>query len=117
MVDEISLTPTGFSGHLYPTHTTDNQNIVQADVNELAVLLPSIGDTIADVWDLIYGGEDLNTTYDGKGLRRNLVIRWEDAKKVLAKEGLRLVQTDNKGLGYTYDPTEVNTLAGVINSV
>jgi len=117
LVDEISLTPTGFSGHLYPTHTTDNQNIVQEDVNELAVLLPSIGDTIADVWDLIYGGEDLNTTYDGKGLRRNLVIRWEDAKKVLAKEGLRLVRTDDKGLGYTYDPEEVNTLAGVINSV
>lgn len=117
LVDEITLAPTGFSGHLYPTHTTDNQNIVQEDVNELAVLLPSIGDTIADVWDLIYGGEDLNTTYDGKGLRRNLVIRWEDAKKVLAKEGLRLVRTDDKGLGYTYDPEEVNTLAGVINSV
>lgn len=117
LVDEITLAPTGFSGHLYPTHTTDNQNIHQEDVNELAVLLPSIGDTIADVWDLIYGGEDLNTVYDGKGLRRNLVIRWEDAKKVLAKEGLRLVRTDDKGLGYTYDPEEVNTLAGVINSV
>lgn len=117
LVDEITLAPTGFSGHLYPTHTTDNINVEQPDVNELAVLLPSIGDTIADVWDLIYGGEDLNTIYDGKGLRRNLVIRWEDAKKVLAKEGLRLVRADDKGLGYTYNPEEVNTLAGVINSV
>ena len=26
--DEISLTPSGFSGHLYPTHTVDGENKV-----------------------------------------------------------------------------------------
>lgn len=110
--DEITLTPTGFSGHLYPTHTTDGKNIHQPDVNELAVLLPSIGDTVADMWDIIYGNKDING-----GKKRNTVIRWEDAKDVLAKEGLRLVRENDVNLGYTYNEDEVNTLAGVINSV
>ena len=109
--DEISLTPSGYSGHLYPTHTTNGENVVQPDVNELTIMLPSIGDTVADMWDLIYG----DTAVNGSALR-NLVIRWEDAKKVLAKEGLRLVRNDEQSYGYTYSPEEVNTLAGVINS-
>jgi hypothetical protein len=92
--DEISLTPTGYSGHLYPTHATDGINQVMPDVNELTVMLPSIGDTVADMWDLIYGSADLNRTSRNTGdgsNQRNTVIRWEDAKKVQAKEGLRLV--------------------------
>lgn len=120
IVDEISLTPTGFSGHLYPTHTTDNLNIAQPDVNELTVMLPSIGDTVADMWDIIYGTAKMNGTHEGDGgtgtYERNTVIRWEDAKKVLAKEGLRLVKTKDGLPGCSYDTDAVNTLAGVINS-
>ena len=114
--DEITLTPTGFSGHMYPTHTVDGKNEVQPDVNELAVLLPSIGDTISDVWNLIYGGADVSTD-EGGALKRNTVIRWEDAKKVHAKEGLRLVRDLESPIGYSYRPEEVNSVAGVINSV
>jgi hypothetical protein len=111
--DEITLTPTGFSGHLYPTHTTDGMNIAQPDVNELAIILPSIGDTVASMWDLIYGDKEIND----KSAKRNTVIRWEDAKDILAKEGLRLVRNLDHNYGYTYNDDEVNTLAGVINSV
>jgi hypothetical protein len=60
-------------------------------------MLPSIGNAIADVWDLIYGNSEINGSKD-----RNLVIRWEDAKKVLAKEGLRLVEVNDTIHGYTY---------------
>ena len=124
IVDEISLTPTGFSGHLYPHHTTDGINEVQPDVNELTVMLPSIGDTVADMWDIIYGTAEINGTHEGDDetgrgtgtYERNTVIRWEDAKKVLAKEGLRLVKAENGLPGYTYNDEAVNTLAGVINS-
>ena len=110
--DEISLTPSGFSGHLYPTHTVDGENKVQPDVNELTVMLPSIGDTVADMWDLMYGNAEINGSPE-----RNLIIRWEDAKQVLAKEGLRLVESNDNNYGQTYQPEEVNTLAGAINSV
>ena len=124
IVDEISLTPTGFSGHLYPHHTTEGINEVQPDVNELTVMLPSIGDTVADMWDIIYGTAEINGTHKGDDetgrgtgtYERNTVIRWEDAKKVLAKEGLRLVKAKNGLPGYTYNDEAVNTLAGVINS-
>lgn len=124
IVDEISLTPTGFSGHLYPHHTTEGINEVQPDVNELTVMLPSIGDTVADMWDIIYGTAEINGTHKGDDetgrgtgtYERNTVIRWEDAKKVLAKEGLRLVKAENGLPGYTYNDEAVNTLAGVINS-
>jgi hypothetical protein len=122
-VDEITLTPTGRSGHLYPTHTTDGKNIVQNDVNELAVLLPSIGDTVAGIWNVIYGGVDVSKeeVIDGRTkYKRNTIIQWEDAKKVLAKEGLRLVKSQtaesNRGT-FTYDKKAVNSIAGVLNSV
>ena len=123
VVDEITLTPTGRSGHLYPTHTTDGKNTVQNDVNELAVLLPSIGDTVADIWNVIYGGVDVSKeeVIDGRTkYKRNTIIQWEDAKKVLAKEGLRLVksQTSESNRGtFTYDTKAVNSIAGVLNSV
>lgn len=123
VVDEITLTPTGRSGHLYPTHTTDGKNTVQNDVNELAVLLPSIGDTVAGIWNVIYGGVDVSKeeVIDGRTkYKRNTIIQWEDAKKVLAKEGLRLVksQTSESNRGtFTYDTKAVNSIAGVLNSV
>lgn len=113
VTDEITLTPSGYSGHLYPTHTTNGMNIAQPDVNELAIVLPSIGDTVASMWDLIYGDKEIND----KSSKRNTVIRWEDAKDILAKEGLRLVRNLDHGYGYTYNDDEVNTLAGAINSV
>lgn len=110
--DEITLTPSGYSGHLYPTHKTDGENKEKPDVNELTVMLPSIGDTVADMWDLMYGNAEINGSPE-----RNLIIRWEDAKQVLAKEGLRLVELSDNSYGQTYQPEEVNTLAGAINSV
>lgn len=113
VTDEITLTPTGFSGHLYPTHTTDGINLEQPDVNELSIVLPSIGDTVASMWDLIYGDQIINDN----STKRNTVIRWENAKDLLAKEGLRLVRDLDHNQGYTYNDDEVNTLAGVINSV
>ena len=116
--DEIAITPTGYSGHMYPTHPTDGKNIVQPDTHELSIMLPSIGNAVANLWDLIYGINKTNTAPQSKEAsqdhERNLNIRWEDAKQLHAKEGLRLVKEGT--LGYSYNPDQVNTLAGVINS-
>ena len=57
-------------------------------------MLPSIGDTVADMWDLMYGNAEINGSPE-----RNLIIRWEDAKQVLAKEGLRLVELSDNSYG------------------
>lgn len=116
--DEISITPTGYSGHMYPTHPTDGKNIIQPDTHELSIMLPSIGNAVANLWDLIYGINKTNTApqseEESQDHERNLNIRWEDAKQLHAKEGLRLIKEDS--FGYSYNPEQVNTLAGVINS-
>jgi len=122
--DHIQIAPTGYSGHKYNSLEFDQDGdgdneltSVQPDTQELSIMLPAIGDTIAAVWDLIYGGENVNG-----GTARNLDIKWESAKAVLERKGLRLVtdfqsanhNTENK---YDYKVKNVETLAGAINSV
>lgn len=52
--DEITVKSTGKSGNTY-----GGDEPVE-DIKELAISLPSIGDTMAKVWDLTYGDEALN---------------------------------------------------------
>jgi hypothetical protein len=41
------------------------------------VMLPSIGNTISEVWDLVYGGVNTNDTIKNTK-KRNKNIDWED---------------------------------------
>ena len=109
--DEISLTSTGLSGNLYNAHDGSINDVAKEDIQELSVMLPSIGDTIAQIWDIVYGGRDTN---DGIKLTslRNKDIAWEDAKAEPSRRGLRLV---GQG-GDAYNTSEVDTLAGAINT-
>ena len=112
--DHIQLKPSGRSGHTYNRHDGSVTDSIQEDTQELSIMLPAIGNTIAAVWDLIYGGEDVNG-----GVRRNLDISWEKARAGMDRHGLRLV-TDFNGSStgqYLYNTTEINTVAGAINSV
>lgn len=90
------------SGMLYPNRNdpTDNNKQAYADTKELSIILPAIGDTIASMWDLVYGTQ------------RKLNISWDDAnsKSDFDEERLRLVHNDN------YTPEDSETIAGVINS-
>lgn len=106
ITDKISIEPTGYSGHLYNQHDGTNRLAVSEDTQEISVMLPSLGNTLAHVWDLVYGSEEQNGS-----LNRNLNINWDN------KDGLRLVNINSEGNGYTYDTDKVNTLAGCINSV
>ena len=92
--DEFSLTPVA-SGENYELHNDDSPGPAK-DIQEMKILLPSLGNAISDMWDLIYGKE------------RNLDINWNSL------EGIRQTLTTN---GYKYDTSSINTLAGCINSV
>lgn len=130
--DEISIKPTGLSGQKYQNHNKTEQSFV--DTQEISIMLPSIGDAISDVWDLVYGGRSTNEQIKDTQ-KRNMDIEWYDARSVQDRAGLRLVSdgfsyqknvTDDKGnvtqdlMVYpkdSYNTANVNTIAGCINSV
>lgn len=112
VTDEITLSPSGHSGHLYGVHGQKGIRNTAPDIQELAIMLPSIGDSMAEIWDLIYGGRNLNP--DAKA--RNLDVSWYNAKAVSNKNGVRLIKTLGPGR-YTYDTKAAGTVAGILNSV
>lgn len=113
--DKISIAPTGLSGHSYNPHTEIREPQPQEDTQELSIMLPALGDSIAQIWDIVYGGRDVLKKTDN----RNLDIAWENAYRVPERAGLRLVNEDYGTAKATFRPEEgqVNTLAGCINSV
>ncbi len=113
VVDTIQFIPTGLSGHTYYSHNNNYSLNPDIDTYELSVMLPSIGDTISSVWDLVYGGRDTNNQISLTSLR-NTDISWEDASLGGQKKGLRLFKLFNNK--YEYQEPEVNTLAGCINT-
>lgn len=110
VTDEITITPTGQSGHYYNTHNTGIRETAP-DTQEISIMLPSIGDTMAEIWDLIYGGRNL----DSKATTRNLDVSWYNAKAVSNKTGIRLINTIGPGQ-YTYNTKAASTVAGILNS-
>lgn len=111
--DRFEVTPTGRSGLMYDNHGYGAQTTISVDTQEFSVMLPSLGDTVAKIWDLIYGGRDTNEAIR-QTHKRNRDVAWEDARKGQDRKGLRMVgaQAFNG-----YNKSEVNTLAGCINSV
>jgi len=65
-------------------------------------MLPSIGDTVAQLWDLVYGGRDSSDLIRTTN-KRNLDIAWEDGGNALARQGLRLTNLKESGNGFTLD--------------
>lgn len=115
--DRIELTPTGRSGILYSKHNGSLEKTAKEDIQELSIMLPTIGDSIAKMWDLVYGGRDTNLEIAKTNLR-NTDIAWEHARGHLNRNGLRLTGGDSEANKYNaYNENfEINTLAGCINS-
>lgn len=111
VTDEITLSPSGQSGHSYSVHGQKGIKDTAPDIQELAIMLPSIGDSMASIWDLIYGGRNV----DPDAKERNLDVSWYNAKAVSNKKGLRLINTVGPGR-YTYNPKAASTVAGILNS-
>lgn len=122
--DEISLAPSGLSGQMYQNH--NGAATPAEDTQELSIMLPSIGDAISNVWDLVYGGRATNEAIQ-KTQKRNMDVEWYDARAVQDRAGLRLVKDgftyrmdsgQARGVPQNYYNTaNVNTVAGCINSV
>lgn len=112
--DKITVLPTGESGYKYNIYESKSQKSddgavkefkeVAPDIQELRINLPSVGNAIATMWDMIY---EPNT----EGNQRNQHIEWDNIA------GVRMVQADPNGNGFTYNSDKVETLAGCINSV
>lgn len=110
--DVIKVVPTGKSGQLYNTSHESGSFIQteQPDILEMTFNLPSLGNAISDIWDIVYGTGDKDVE-DDTLFHRNKLIDWDTTT------GLRLVQELEDGSGFEYRVKEVNTLAGCINSV
>lgn len=124
VAEGITIAPTGLSGNTYANH--NGVATPEVDTQELSIMLPSIGDAISDVWDLVYGGRRTNEAIQ-KTQKRNPDVEWYDARAVQDRTGLRLVKdgfTYKMKSGKTqgcprnyYNTANVNTIAGCINSV
>lgn len=58
--DKISVLPTGISGRLY---NNCQYSTAVEDIQEISIILPSIGKTIAEVWNKMYGEERNDLIY------------------------------------------------------
>lgn len=101
----------------YPMHDLDSEMIEQPDTKEIVAMLPSFGDTIAEMWNLTYGDEKANKEYNKRfsdnyaeqGRHRNMTVDWDDNHT-----GLRLVTRERDG--YHFEKDQVQTIAGAINT-
>lgn len=69
--DYINITPTGESGKLYNSHKKGEPKKTAPDIQELSIHLPSIGNMMSDVWDIVHGPERDNSPADSLQGRLN----------------------------------------------
>lgn len=99
--DNVSVTATGVSGNIYQGH--DNNPSTAPDIQEISIVLPSIGNAISDAWDVVYGAPEAANN------KRNLDIEWDSSA------GVRMIEEGTSG--YKYNSKNAESLAGCINSV
>lgn len=96
--DELAICPTGVSGQTYNKHNGTSDVEAAPDIQEMRMILPSLGNTICKMWDIIYDNNDTtNIRYQD--------VEWKDVAN--SKEN-----TDIGGM--TRNP---KTLAGCINII
>ena len=63
----FTILPTGTSGQLYNAHNGTGEYIQQADIQEMRINLPAIGNMVSDAWDIIHGPnrDDARTDENG----------------------------------------------------
>ena len=119
----------------YNNHATGGKE-KKVDTQEWQMILPSLGNAISSMWDIVYGsGVDENNkpvyTYKNGEIvlddanrpigaldseyKRLTYIDWADGELGDDSPRLRMVHQDNNG--FTYSVNDVETLAGCINSV
>ena len=109
--DEITVLPTGNTGQDYIVHNENGDFIkeIKEDTQEITLNLPSIGNVMSDIWDLVYGPVDPENPDNPL---RDMNLSWADDN--LTTNRLVLEEREN---GYTYNYDGINTIVGSINSV
>lgn len=107
--DQISVNPTGKSGTKYNQHNGKIDPIEQPDIQEISIMLPSLGNALCDIWDKIYGNNTNNVRYRDIGWKDAEEVNEDFTGKAVPDKG---VQGDSEQGYMTRDP---KTLAGCIN--
>lgn len=107
--DEISVKTTGHSGYEYTDHYGNVNSALQADIQELYINLPSVGNAVSDLYDVLYGTGTPVGEEDYS--RRNKTVDWD------SYSGERLVESNDEGTGYDFSPEKAASAAGAINSI
>ena len=99
LTDNITLDATGKSGKYYnnSSHEIGAPKNQEIDTYEFSLLLPSLGNAVSNMWDIVYDVDEANI--------RKRDIAWKDA----------FSNTEDELLGGM--STSLNTLAGTINAV
>lgn len=119
--DSISIKPSGFS-QIYDqgnevwinkeysdkNSSFSNNSIESPDTQELSIHLPSLGNAMSDIWDLIYGEGEENDDYI-----RKTDVSWDTSQRAFINR-TRLIE--NNDFGYTYSKDKIATVAGAINT-
>jgi len=114
--------PTGISGVEY----SDTKGPAE-DTYELSIMLPQIGNTISQIWDIIYGephlkdtagrillgGENSDLAATEETPLRNTHLEWNSSQG----ERMLRARDENDDPYNGYNPKALNTLAGTLNSV
>lgn len=101
---DLEFNEKGFNPDIHYIDDKEDKIAVEDDgeAKKWSIVLPSVGNSIAEVWDIIYGAAANDEA-------RNTDIAWD------SYSGLRLINRDENG--YTFDKDNVATVAGCINSV
>lgn len=100
ILDSIQVKPTGKSGKEYNVHIGDHEDNKNIDIYEMSMMLPTIGNSVASLYDLAYGVNDLTK-------KRYLDVEWKDATDKTLKTGDLNIGGATRNL---------STIAGCINS-
>lgn len=121
--NEISVMPSGRSGTLYNKHDGTSDKLNSPDIQELKILLPVLGNTVSDIFDIVYG-YNKKVLADGTVLTTSDDVRfrdygWKDAvwQVGVGDDGLPIYgqQPENPELGGM--TRDVNTFVGCINTI
>lgn len=126
LVNNIKLDMTGYSTEpdeknkwnrvQYNAHDNNDpyRTTEAVDTQELSMILPGIGNAISEMWDIVYGEGDGK---DDASSMRATDITWKESPEYGKANRLQLITSNDNGNTFEYTPTEVETLAGAINSV
>lgn len=155
--DVINMMPTGYSTNKYYSHKIEDENgntireeelVPQQypDTYELSIMLPSIGNTISKIWDIVYGEGAIYDTFgrflwdketktftqlpirDNNGritknplFMRNTAIEWNTNTGIRMNRGVKVKYNENTKKDekevITYNKEALNSIAGIINTV